>query len=91
MNYTCPNCAFGNLKPIKITYVRRWGHAVLTVPNFAAWRCDSCNYTRYDAAALAKIELILGPDDEDWLELRPRPHSSQAEGPGERGPRRWSS
>ena len=90
MRYTCPNCAFGNLKPIKSTYVRRWNAHMLTVPDFAAWRCDSCNYTRYDAAALAKIELILGPDD-DALFASPHQYPQRTEGPGERGPRRWSS
>ncbi len=90
MNYSCPNCSFGSLKPIKITYVRRWGPSFITVPNFSAWRCDSCNYTRYDAAALTRLELILGPDIDDWSEAyfqRPQP----SEGPGERGPRRWPS
>jgi len=90
MSYTCPNCAFGNLKPVKIVYVRRWGNTIVTVPDFAAWRCDSCNYTRYDTAALSKIEVVFGPDEDEWFELH-RQHPQRTEGPGERGPRRWSS
>jgi YgiT-type zinc finger domain-containing protein len=90
VRYPCRNCSFGTLKPIKLTYVRQWGNRMITMPNFAAWRCDSCNYTRYDAAALAKIELLLGPDVEA-LFSSPTYHSQHTEGPGERGPRRWSS
>ena len=90
MNYTCPNCAFGNLKPVNIVYVRRWGDTIATVPNFAAWRCDSCNYTRYDMAALSKVEAVFGPDEDDWFEPR-RHYPRRTEGPGERGPRRWPS
>jgi len=59
------------------------------MPNFAAWRCDSCNFTRYDAAALAHIRLLLGPDDDEWAEPYHR-GSKPVEGPGEIGPRRWS-
>ena len=89
MSYTCPNCNFGSLKPARITYLRRWGNHMITMPNFLAWQCDSCSYTRYDSAALAQIELIFGPDVESLMEspfLRYRADS----GPGERGPGRWS-
>ena len=48
MSYSCPKCAFGTLKPTRITYLRRWGDQMVTLPDFAAWRCDSCSYTRYD-------------------------------------------
>ena len=87
INYTCPECAIGNLKPIKVTYTRRWGQQLIVVPDFAAWRCDSCGFTRYDSAALAQIRLLLGPDEEELIE--PYPRRSRAEGPGEVGPRRW--
>ncbi len=86
-NYTCPDCAMGTLKPIKITYTRRWGQQLIVVPDFAAWRCDSCSFTRYDSAALAKIRLLLGPDEEELVESYPR--RTRTEGPGEIGPRRW--
>ncbi len=86
-NYTCPDCAMGTLKPIKITYTRRWGQQLIVVPDFAAWRCDSCSFTRYDSAALAKIRLLLGPDEEELVE--PYLRRARAEGPGEIGPRRW--
>lgn len=89
MTYTCPNCSFGTLKPTKITYLRRWGDHVVTLPDFAAWKCDSCNYTRYDAAALARIEQIFGPDLESMLN-RPKWRCQVLKGPGERGPHRWS-
>jgi YgiT-type zinc finger domain-containing protein len=87
VNYTCPECAMGNLKPIKITYTRRWGQRLIVAPDFAAWRCDSCGFTRYDSAALAKIRLLLGPDEEELIE--PYPRRTRTEGPGEIGPRRW--
>lgn len=90
MSYSCPNCSFGTLQPIKMTYVRRWGSRLITSPGFAAWRCDSCKYTRYDAAALAKIELILGIEEEALFLPHP-PYLHPTEGPDERGPRRWSS
>ncbi len=62
----------------------------MTVPNFPAWRCDHCGYTRYDAAALARLELLLGPDEEDLTEAGSTSRVAGAPGPGERGPRRWS-
>jgi len=90
VNYPCPECHFGTLKSTKITYTRQWGTRLIVVPDFAAWRCDSCGFTRYDAAALAHIRLLLGPEEDEWRE--PYRHRSQpAEGPGEAGPRRWSS
>lgn len=89
VNYTCPACAFGSLKPTKITYTRRWGAQLVVIPDFAAWRCDSCGFTRYDNAALLQIRRLLGPDAEEFDEpYTRRPH--QAEGPGEIGPRRWT-
>lgn len=87
--YTCPNCAFGTLKPTRITYLRRWGDAIVTLPNFAAWQCDSCSYTRYDREALARLEMIFGPDIES-LEETPLWRTRAAKGPDERGPHRWS-
>lgn len=90
MNYSCPRCNVGHLRPIKSTFVRRWGDQLLTSPNFAAWRCDVCSYTRYDTAALAQVELLVGPDEESLDQPRAS-HARRAEGPDERGPRRWSS
>ena len=87
VNYTCPDCAMGNLKPIKITYARLWGQRLIVAPDFAAWRCDSCGFTRYDSAALAQIRLLLGPDEEELIE--PYARRTRTEGPGEIGPRRW--
>ncbi|MBN2001844.1 MAG: hypothetical protein JXA21_00700 [Anaerolineae bacterium] len=77
----------GTLKPIKITYTRRWGQQLIVAPDFAAWRCDSCGFTRYDSAALAQIRLLLGPDEEELIE--PYLRRTRTEGPGEIGPRRW--
>ncbi len=90
MIYTCPSCGYGRLRSIRSVYTRRWGDAFVTVPNFPAWRCDHCGYTRYDAAALAQIELVLGPDEDDLAEQGVLPRMSEGNGPGERGPRRWS-
>ncbi|HSQ39786.1 MAG TPA: YgiT-type zinc finger protein [Anaerolineales bacterium] len=89
MSYTCPVCNVGNLKPVKITYARQWGTRLIVIPDFAAWRCDSCSFTRYDGAALAQVRLLLGPDEEELIEPYYR-RSPQAEGPGEIGPRRWT-
>ncbi len=89
MSYTCPNCSFGSLKPTKITYLRRWGVHMVTLPDFPAWRCDSCSYTRYDSAALAHVEFIFGPDVESLME-GPYRRFRAGEGPDEQGPRRWS-
>lgn len=77
------------MKPTKITYLRRWNGRMITMPNFAAWRCDLCRYTRYDSAALARLELIFGPDMEALMEM-PLWRLRTGEGPGERGPHRWS-
>ncbi|HOU11747.1 MAG TPA: YgiT-type zinc finger protein [Anaerolineae bacterium] len=88
MSYTCPVCNVGNLKPVKITYTRPWGARLVVIPDFAAWRCDSCSFTRYDVAALAQVRRLLGPDEEELVEPYRR-RSPQTEGPGEVGPRRW--
>lgn len=88
MSYSCPVCNVGNLQPVKITYARPWGAQLVVIPDFAAWRCDSCGFTRYDVAALAQVRLLLGPDEEELAELYRR-RSPQTEGPGEIGPRRW--
>lgn len=90
MTYTCPNCGIGTLKPSRLTYLRRVGSRMVTLPNFAAWTCDSCRFTRYDNAALARIEHLLGPDIESVLDqVNWRFRASK--GPAEHGPRRWSS
>lgn len=90
MRHRCPRCSFGHLIPSHSTYVRRMGWQVITVPNFALWRCDVCGFTRYDTAALAQVNLLLGPESDEWDdpgEILP----STANGPAGRGPRRWSS
>jgi hypothetical protein len=63
---------------------------MIVVPNFAAWRCDSCSYTRYDVAAVKRLELLLGDEGDRWSQRHPR-RSQRQEGPGEQGPHRWSS
>ncbi|MBN1877807.1 MAG: YgiT-type zinc finger protein [Anaerolineae bacterium] len=90
MMYTCPSCNLGSLKPTHSTYVRWWNARLVTVPDFAAWCCDFCGYTRYDVAALAQINLLLGPDEET-LAQSSFSYRRKAEGPGEQGPHRWSS
>jgi YgiT-type zinc finger domain-containing protein len=89
VTYSCSNCGVGILKPTKITFLRRIGSRMITLPNFAAWTCDACHFTRYDNAALARIELVLGPDFEsvlDTVNWRFR----ATHGPAEHGPHRWS-
>ncbi len=89
MSHTCPNCGMGTLKPTRSTYVRWWRNHLVTVPDFATWRCDACGYTRYDTEALTKINSLLGPDEEAWSY---GPHTKRrTKGPAEQGPRRWSS
>ncbi len=90
MKYSCPRCNFGHLHPIKSTFIRQWGPFLLTMPNFASWRCDVCGYTRYDRTALSNVEMLLGPDEEA-LEQPRQVRAPKTEGPDERGPRRWSS
>ncbi|OQA21631.1 MAG: hypothetical protein BWY63_01196 [Chloroflexi bacterium ADurb.Bin360] len=90
MRHRCPRCSFGTLRPAHSTYVRRVGWRVITVPNFAFWRCDACGYARYDIAALARVDLLLGPEMDSLDEpgdLFPGP----TDGPATRGPRRWSN
>lgn len=90
MRHRCPRCSFGTLRPAQSTYVRRVGWRVITVPNFAFWRCDACGYARYDVAALARVDLLLGPEMDSLDEpgdLFPGP----TDGPATRGPRRWSN
>lgn len=89
MRHRCPRCSFGHLRPARSSYVRRVGRRIITVPNFTVWRCDACGYTRYDIAALARVDLLLGPEIDELdepVEVLP----GSREGPAERGPRRWS-
>lgn len=90
MGYVCPTCGYGRLQPFRIVYARHWGTLLVTVPNFPAWRCDHCGHTRYDTAALAQLDLVLGPDEDDLAQTGTMPRVGNAGGPGERGPRRWS-
>lgn len=69
--------------------MRRVGPRIITVPNFTVWRCDACGYTRYDSAALAQVDLLLGPEI-DELDEPGDVVQGPREGPAERGPRRWS-
>ena len=89
MTYSCPVCSGGSLKPTEITYLRQWNGRMVTLPNFPAWRCDSCGYTRYDSAALARVELVFGPDADSLMES-PMWRTRRTSGPDDRGPRRWS-
>ena len=89
MSYQCTNCGIGTLKPTKITYLRRMGALMVTLPNFAAWRCDSCHFTRYDNAALAQVERLLGPDVESVMNTA-NWRFRATQGPAEHGPHRWS-
>jgi hypothetical protein len=89
MSYSCTNCGVGSLKPTKITYLRKVGTLMVMLPNFAAWKCDACHFTRYDNAALARIEHILGPDIESVMATA-NWRFRAAKGPAEHGPHRWS-
>lgn len=88
MKYPCPNCGFGDLKPIKVTLTRLWQGRLVVVPDFSAWRCDSCSHTRYDVAALAQLDQLFGPDENAWTDPSRRVRRP-TEGPAEQGPRRW--
>ncbi len=90
MTYTCPACSLGNLLPIKSAYVRHMEGHFVTLPDFPAWRCDFCGYTRYDAGALAQVETLLGPDSDAWPTLL-YDRARKLEGPANRGPHRWST
>ncbi len=87
--YVCPVCGYGRLRSYRSIYARRWGESFVTMPNFPAWRCDHCGYTRYDAPALAQLDLLLGPDEDDLTTQSTQPQVS-GNGPAGRGPRRWS-
>jgi len=89
MRHHCPRCSFGHLRSTHSTYVRRVGQRLITIPNFTLWRCDACGYVRYDVTDLARVDLLLGPEEDEWDEpgeASPQP----ADGPASRGPRRWS-
>jgi YgiT-type zinc finger domain-containing protein len=89
VTYPCPSCGVGTLKPTRITYLRQIRSQMITLPNFAAWTCDACRFTRYDNAALARIEQLLGPDLESVLDAV-NWRFRAAKGPAEHGPHRWS-
>ncbi len=88
MNYPCPRCGFGRLKPVRSTYIRGWEGMLVTKANFAVWRCDHCGYTRYDRDAIAHLDMLLGMADDGWEDEEYPVRRRRAEGPGERGPHR---
>lgn len=91
MNYHCPNCAFGHMKLTKSTYTRQMGKLVVMLPNFPTWCCDCCGHTLYDATALKRLDMLLGPDPETWDHSPRQARLQNVEGPGESGPGRWST
>jgi YgiT-type zinc finger domain-containing protein len=63
----CPRCQIGNLQPVSATYTCLHNHALLSVPNMPAWKCDICQYLEFDYDALGRVDALTGrfgpPDD----------------------------
>ncbi|MGQ0602303.1 MAG: YgiT-type zinc finger protein, partial [Anaerolineales bacterium] len=55
----CSHCTSGSLQACGVTLVRKLGRHWLTIPNFAAWRCDVCGRVEYDAQAWIGLTLVL--------------------------------
>lgn len=67
MTDICPNCHAGALKPRRVTYAA-W-HTLegssteqfVIVPRVSARLCDVCGYKWFDAEAMERLALLLGP------------------------------
>ncbi len=61
MEYPCPKCRAGVLRPRELTYFTAVDGQMLVVPNFPAWVCDICGYVEYDERALGWLYTLLSP------------------------------
>jgi hypothetical protein len=94
MRYVCPRCIVGTLQPAETTHVRILNARLITTPHFPTWRCDACGHTRYDRAALARLNLLFGDEAfffgylANTFTARSRKWAHAPGGPGEHGPHR---
>ncbi len=61
--FICPRCQIGRCHPDRITYVRMFEGSLLRVPNMPAYTCDVCGYQELEAAAMTRLELLVGKLD----------------------------
>lgn len=81
--YACPRCQIGTLQPKPVVFAHWFEGQFITIPNFPAWVCDFCGRCEYDALALERLEMILGPEADLRREAsrrarrgRPKPRSA---------------
>ena len=60
--YVCPHCQMGTLRPQPVVFAHWFEGRFITIPNFPGWVCDFCGERQYDAAAIERLETILGPE-----------------------------
>jgi len=57
---SCPQCGFGRMQPVSMTYIQVYNGTLIQAPNVAAWKCDICGQTFFDPEAVRRIELLAG-------------------------------
>jgi YgiT-type zinc finger domain-containing protein len=62
IKYVCPHCQMGTLQPRFVVFAHWFEGQFITVPNFPGWICDICGESEYDANALERLEMVLGPE-----------------------------
>jgi YgiT-type zinc finger domain-containing protein len=60
--FVCPHCQMGTLQPKNVVFAHWFEGQFIVIPNFPGWVCDICGAREYDAAALDRLEMSLGPE-----------------------------
>ena len=60
--FVCPHCQMGTLHPKPVVFAHWFEGQFIIIPNFPGWVCDICGAREYDAAAIDRLEMSLGPE-----------------------------
>ncbi len=60
--FVCPHCQMGTLHPRAVIFAHWFEGQFIIIPNFPGWVCDICGAREYDAAAIERLEMSLGPE-----------------------------
>lgn len=75
--FVCPHCQMGTLRPKPVIFAHWFEGQFIVIPNFPGWVCDICGEREYDAAALERLEMSLGPEADFRREMSRRARRSR--------------
>jgi YgiT-type zinc finger domain-containing protein len=75
--FVCPHCQTGTLQPKPVIFAHWFEGQFIVIPNFPGWVCDICGEREYDAAAIERLEMSLGPEADFRRELSRRARRSR--------------